>query len=349
VTARASERVRHALALIVALVLLCGCAGHPDGTPEERAARALAAFVHDLSSPDGKLSQLAGTVGGGAFNAPFKLEIGRDGTRHASIDASLLAADLYCAPDGSVVRVSGGNATLERPGSLCPLDAGRFGAATQFLRSTNLSSARADGDLVHATYDLTSGANGTGAAIGNLTLTVDRLDRVTHLDARLQGTTVSADAQYDVRQDLRAPTPTQREAANVGNFTSFRGGNETWHPEVSSQPVRLADLEARVLDATGARVATFHPATPGVQRDGGFAFAYEDQNRDGYLNNSEEMWMARTNWTSEHDYTLQVWDTWAGAPVVRAPGVNAVPFAGVPLLALALALALALRHSRQRG
>ncbi|MEA3201219.1 MAG: hypothetical protein QOE90_2647 [Thermoplasmata archaeon] len=320
-------------ALALAFVLLAGCI---TGTPEERARRALDDFPAEIGPTGGTLAHLNGTVSSNGYSVPFTYDVARDGTRHFNLTYGPIAFDIYCKGD-QVVRIVGGVPTLQRPGP-CPLDGSRFGAPLAALNQTNVTSAHGKGNDVIATF------SGTNASIGGIVITADRRDRVTHVELHSPNGNLTANATYGTRAGFHMPEATARAALTARNYTYLYEGNMTWEAEDVSQNASLADLEVRVLDgATHARIATFRMGG-GPQEDGGFSFTFADKDGDGQFSQRDTFWLVRPNWTRESDYQVQVYDTWADAPVVRSNGIPGPGIASV--LAGIAVVALVARRSR---
>lgn len=330
------------VAIALVLVLLSGCTlGGPQGAPEERAKRAWDDFAASMLGTGGSMSKLEGTLSSGTYGASLLFEIARDGARHAKLSVSGLGFEYYCKGD-EAVKVDGDKALAMRAGE-CPLKGFGELSLTTLLNATRVANATAHGDEVTATI---VSNNSTQAAQGGITIVVDRKDHVIHVEMTSPGGNVNANASYDRRGTWSLPQTTGRLPANVAGRDDFTrdGANGTfeWSADSAGGNYTLDDFEVRVRDPTANQTLATFPLARNGTKDG-FAYAFEDRDGDGRLSKDDRFTLAKTGWTTRRQYEVQVWDTWADAPVARrVPG-----FEGA-LLLVGASVAFALLWLRSR-
>lgn len=333
--------------LVLLVVLAAGCTVAVRD-PNEVAHEALDALIVDLTSADGDLSRMEGTMSAQGYGVPFTLEIARDGTRHFNLSVAGFAIDAYCRGD-EVVRVIDGEPREARPGT-CPLDGARFGDPAAALRQMTLVEAHREDAFIRATFE----ANITEERRaeldeddpqggGNLTILTDRKPRAAHVWLTSPGGTMEAELHYGRRSSTGLPDTNKRLAAAIEADDDFDDGRFEWRVDDDpSENVSWSELEARVLSPLGQEVARLSLA-PGERNESGFVVTVTDEDEDGIVDENERFTLARADWLSRSQYTVTVYDAWAGEPIVerRIPDVVATALAGIALAAYAF--------SRQRG
>lgn len=323
--------------LVLALALaLAGCMEiAPPGAPEERAQRAMEAFARDVATGEGDLARLEGGLSSGPYAGSFLIEWSRDGARHVRVAAGPMVIEAYCAPDRAVI-VREGVAREARP-SACPLRGEALDALPRALDALRLVSATPDGADVVAVFAPNASQPDDARDLGNVTVRVSRSDRVIHIEAATPGGNASLDARYDRKATLVPPTTTGRLAANVEGDEDRDEDSVAWRADDVEDGVALAELEVRLVDASGDALVSF-AASGGAQEKDGYALDVTDQDSDGRLDEGDAFTITKDG-LSRGDARLVVWDAWAGAPVERQ-----VPAPGV---AWALAIVLAVALSRR--
>lgn len=322
------------VALAIALAL-AGCI-LPKGSPEERARRALEDLPRELQAGS-DLARVEGMAYSQGYGVPFTYEVARDGTRHVNLTVPGFAFDCYCQGERTI-RVVEGRPVEQRPGR-CPVDLSRVLGPLDQLNASglNVTSTSRSGNDATATFS---------SPAGNLTITADRRDRPVHVAMSGAFGDLTANLSYGTRATFSMPAPVARAALSARNSTNLYDGNFSWEMRDPNANASIADFEVRVLNgSTRERIATFR-LDGGAQTAAGFRFVFADRDGDGNLSRDDIIWIERDDWTRERDYQVQVWDTWADAPVVRG---RDVPGAGIaPALAGIAAVATLIASGRRK-
>ncbi len=337
------------VALLVLVAALSGCFGGPGQLSEEEARGvaqdAMRSFATSFASEDGgDLRLISGDFemddeDFGSGTVEFEVEWGKSNTGRimANVDAGgggfsiQVQFEVYCGADRTVIVY--GDESLEQRHTRQ--------ACLEHLSDAEGTLSAEDFDELNMT-DVTPNDDGTVTAHfedeeGSYTVFIDAKGRIRTMDFTSEAGSGIIKIDYGERRVIVAPEADQRAPTTNTGWGWFMDGQYEWSALETGDAVPMGEIQIRVNDPDGQRVATFTAGQDAT--DNGFVFDYTDDG-DGFFGPNDTYVIRSDAWTSSGQYDVVMWDTWAD----REVGDLGAPGPAFALLAIALLALVAMRR-----